>query len=125
MLPRETCVQGGPLVEEKTSGAFFQVRQGWHLPLGHEPLGQGDVQAIEADSQYLVTRHHGTSLPFTAGSGRQSPRLACASRALRSAGLTPAAARLSIQSFLRFSPHRSTDLDRLTMGGTIAVGDLR
>ncbi len=68
MLPRETCAPGWPLVEEKTRGALSQVRQGRHLTLGHEPFGQGELQAIKADSQYLTTRHPGTSLPFTASS---------------------------------------------------------
>jgi hypothetical protein len=63
VLPWETCAEGGPLVEGKTRGALSKSGQGWHQTVGHEALGQGDIEPIEADGQYLATHHFATSLP--------------------------------------------------------------
>ena len=42
---------------ERKRAAPAQLGEGGHLSRGHEPLGEGDLQAIEADGKHAPTWH--------------------------------------------------------------------
>lgn len=61
VLPRQPRTLRGSVVEPEARGAPMQLGQRRHLARGHESLGKGDFQAIEAYGQHTWTRHRRSS----------------------------------------------------------------
>ena len=57
VLPRESRALRRTVVEPETGGASAQRGKRRHLALGHEPLGQAELQPVEAHGQNPGTRH--------------------------------------------------------------------
>ena len=74
MLPRQPRALRGAMIEQEARRAPAQLGEGGHLPRGHEPLGEGHLQAIEADGKHAPIWHRPSLLDMQSNATWTSPR---------------------------------------------------
>jgi hypothetical protein len=57
VLPRQPRALRGTVIQEEARGACAQGGEGGHLALGHETLGETDLEPIKTDCEHPPSRH--------------------------------------------------------------------